>query len=377
MTAQAQAKPPADLPNLAGAFEMFVQASQALEQQYAQLQEKVEQLDADLIRANERLRVVLDALPAAVLVIENQTISHFNAAAKELFPDWVSGQAWRIPASWQLGTGPDEYMIPLEDGTVQTWQVKRADTAGRSVVQIQDITANLQTLEASERTDRLAAMGQMSAGIAHQIRTPLATAMLYAAHLSAPQVAEADRIDFATKLQNRLIHLEKMASEMLQFIKGRPQKTTSVPVLDLIAECCLTIDGLLHAKQQQIEQHIDVADARVRVDRPSVVSAVVAILENAIQISPAGARISLEVRRQPEAITVRITDQGPGIAHDMLDCLFEPFATNRSQGTGLGLAIALNAIRAHRGDIQARNLSTGGAEFTITLPKDLNAADMP
>jgi C4-dicarboxylate-specific signal transduction histidine kinase len=85
----------------------------------------------------------------------------------------------------------------------------------------------------------------------------------------------------------------------------------------------------------------------------------------------------LEVSRQAEAITVRITDQGPGIAHDMLDCLFEPFATNRSQGTGLGLAIALNAIRAHRGDIQARNLSTGGAEFTITLPQDLNAADMP
>ena len=61
----------------------------------------------------------------------------------------------------------------------------------------------------------------------------------------------------------------------------------------------------------------------------------------------------------------------------MMDCLFEPFATNRSNGTGLGLAIALNAIRAHRGDIQARNLQTGGAEFTITLPKDLNATDTP
>lgn len=357
-----------DRPDLAGAFELFVQASQALEQQYAQLQEKVERLSADLVSANERLRVVLDALPAAVLVIENNAVSHFNAAAKELFPDLASGLSWKIPDQWQRGSGPDEYLIPTQNGGMQTWQVKRADTAGRSLIQIQDITANLKTLEESERVDRLASMGQMSAGIAHQIRTPLATALLYAAHLRAPEISNADRIEFATKLQNRLIHLEKMASEMLQFIRAKPQKTSPVSVSDLVLEASQSMDGLLQSKGQILLQELLAREQTVLVDRPSVVSALVAILENAIQISPQGASISLQTRLEDQQIRISITDQGPGIAEDMMDCLFEPFATNRTSGTGLGLAIALNAIRAHRGEITAQNLGQGGAQFTIVLP---------
>lgn len=357
-----------DRPDLAGAFELFVQASQALELQYAQLQEQVGHLSADLVSANERLSIVLDALPAAVLVIENNTVSHFNAAAKELFADLAPGQAWHIPQTWQPGSGPDEFLIPGNNGLLQTLQVKRADTGGRSVIQIQDITANLKTLEESERVDRLAAMGQMSAGIAHQIRTPLATALLYAAHLRAPEVGSTDRIEFATKLQNRLIHLEKMASEMLQFIKAKPQKTSPTSVSELVAESCQSIDGLLHSKQQFLDQDHTASQVEVLIDRPSVASALVAILENAIQISPQGATIRLRTQLHEQQVVITIVDQGPGIAADMMDCLFEPFATNRSTGTGLGLAIAMNAIRAHRGDIKAHNLPQGGAQFTITLP---------
>lgn len=357
-----------DRPDLAGAFELFVQASQALELQYAQLQEHVERLSADLVTANERLSVVLDALPAAVLVIENNTVSHFNAAAKELFRDLASGQAWHIPQTWQPGSGPDEFLIPGDNGARQTWQVKRADTDGRSVIQIQDITANLKTLEESERVDRLAAMGQMSAGIAHQIRTPLATALLYAAHLSATELDSTERIEFATKLQNRLIHLEKMASEMLQFIRAKPQKTSPTSISVLVAESCQSIDGLLQSKMQCLHQTLSASNVRVLVDRPSVVSALVAVLENAVQISPQGATIRLTTQLHAQQVVITITDQGPGIATDMMDCMFEPFATNRSTGTGLGLAIALNAIRAHRGEIKAHNLPQGGAQFTIALP---------
>jgi two-component system sensor histidine kinase FlrB len=359
---------PTDPGHLAGAFELFVQASQALELQYAQLQEKVTSLNADLISANERLRVVLDSLPAAVLVIEDEVISHFNAAAKELLPTLSPGMAWEIPDLWQPGSGPDEYLIPVHNGRSQTWQIQRADAQGRSVIQIQDITANLQTLEASERMDRLAAMGQMSAGIAHQIRTPLATALLYASHLKDAELPSENRLEFATKLQSRLIHLEKLASDMLQFIKGKPLQTQPVAVSELLNECCLSIHGLLEAKKQTIHRSNPWVSTDVWVDRPATVSALVAVLENAIEISPAGASIILETVSQNQLVHMVITDQGPGIAADMLACLFEPFATNRNHGTGLGLAIALNAVRAHGGDIMAQNMDQGGARFTITLP---------
>jgi signal transduction histidine kinase len=150
---------------------------------------------------------------------------------------------------------------------------------------------------------------------------------------------------------------------------------------DMTLECCQSVHGLLVAKNLKIEHTpldphtgnnmlptASTADAWLLVDRPAVVSALVAVLENAIQISPAGATIRFESQTHDQRLQWVVTDQGPGIAPDMLDCLFEPFATNRSNGTGLGLAIALNTIRAHRGDIQAQNLTQGGAQFTISLP---------
>ena len=359
----------ADQPGLKGAFEMFVQASQALELQYAFLQEKVEQLNTDLVIANERLRFVLNALPSAVLVIEDQLISHFNVAAKELFPDLVPGQPWRIPETWQRGSGPDEFLFNSPKRRMRTLHVKRADTAQRSIIQIQDITANLQKLEESERIDRLAAMGQMTAGIAHQIHTPLATALLYAAHLTNQGLPPSKRKEFAKKLQNRLIHLKKVASEMLQFVRVKPPNVTPVSLAELISESYQIIDGLLQSKQQLIIKDLDAPDAKVLIDRQSVVSAFVAILENAIQSSPIGATIVVKSCVDGANVKISLTDQGPGIAAEMLECLFEPFATNRNTGTGLGLAIALTAVRAHRGDINANNLPEGGAQFTISLPQ--------
>ena len=103
-----------------------------------------------------------------------------------------------------------------------------------------------------------------------------------------------------------------------------------------------------------------------------VVSAFIAILENAIQCSSPGQTIVVQTQADHLRGQLSIEDNGPGIAEDMLSRLFEPFATNRVTGTGLGLAIAQNAIRSHRGEITAQNKPEGGALFVVALPSMAN-----
>ena len=91
-------------------------------------------------------------------------------------------------------------------------------------------------------------------------------------------------------------------------------------------------------------------------------------MENALQVCVEGQSIWVKTQADHLRATITIEDNGPGIDPQMMESLFDPFATNRISGTGLGLAIARNAIRSHRGDIQARNRPEGGACFTVILP---------
>ena len=346
---------------------MFVQASQTLEKQHAALSQKVDTLSADLVKANQRLHTLLDALPAAVILVEQGLVTHLNPAARQLLPHLDTSSTWCIPENWMPGDGPNEYQFLEQDGR-RTVQMQQIVNPHGSVIQIQDITDNLRTLEESERVDRLAAMGKMSAAIAHQLRTPLSTALLYASHLTSPDLSTNDQQDFAKRLQGQLLSLNKLSSNMLQFIRTRPLKTGQWPVDDLVKEAVQSLEALRQDKQMHIHLKLGAAGHLVSVEKSSLVSALVGIVENALQVCVAGQ--SIHIRTEIDAAHVRIVieDDGPGIASDMIDSLFDPFATSRISGTGLGLAIARNTIRSHRGDISAHNRPEGGACFTVVLP---------
>lgn len=361
------AAPAQQLADLVSAFDRFTGASSAIERQHLELTRHLEQLGHDLVQANERLSVLINALPAAVLLVEHGQITHFNDAAAKLIPGLQTQTIWALPAHWEPGEGPNEYRTS-RGPRARTVQLQQNHSESRVVIQIQDITDNLRNLEDNERVSRLAAMGKMSAGIAHQLRTPLSTALLYAAHLSNPALELSDRTDFSHRLQNQLLHLEKLASQMLQFIKPGLQATRQLSLDDVAQEATDQTQGLFQRHGVQVALDLQASSAMVEAESASLVAALVAVLENAAQASPAASTVRITTRVQGQRVEVVIEDQGPGISAEMLDNLFEPFATDRSTGTGLGLSIASNVIRRHRGDIAAHNRPEGGACFTIALP---------
>jgi signal transduction histidine kinase len=173
---------------------------------------------------------------------------------------------------------------------------------------------------------------------------------------------------FAERLKTQLMNLEKLAGNMLMFIRQRPHQAASVPINAILEEACLTVQVLCDERQIQLIQHFDTDGVIVNVEKQSIVAALVAILENAMQVTQSGQCIEIRAVSMSGRLEITIDDQGPGIAPDMMETLFEPFSTSRITGTGLGLSIARSAIDSHRGEILVSNREGGGARCTILLP---------
>jgi two-component system, sensor histidine kinase FlrB len=243
--------------------------------------------------------------------------------------------------------------------------------------QVESLTAELAAANAetnrlreeAERNKRLAAMGEMAAQLAHQLRTPLAAALLYAGNLENPSLPEASRVSIAHKTVGRLKHLERLIQDTLLFARGEVLGRETFPVADLLTEIAHTFEPL--ARDRGIALQIDTAAAEAMVtgNRKALAGALTNLVENAMQaVDTADAQVTLAARHVGQHMTLTVRDNGRGMAPEVVGRLFEPFFTTRSDGTGLGLAIARGVARAHGGGIDVRSEAGVGTEFIITLP---------
>jgi two-component system sensor histidine kinase FlrB len=242
--------------------------------------------------------------------------------------------------------------------------------------QVQSLTAELAAANAetnrlreeAERNKRLAAMGEMAAQLAHQLRTPLAAALLYAGNLENPDLPEASRLAIAHKTVGRLKHLEHLIQDTLLFARGEVLGRETFPVAQLLTELNHTFEPLARSRQVEFRIEPPTGLASLTGNRKALTGAMTNLLENALQAVDAGGCITLSARRQEGRMLLGVRDDGRGMAADVVVRLFEPFFTTRSDGTGLGLAIARGVARAHGGGIDVRSEPGIGTEFTMNLP---------
>lgn len=211
-------------------------------------------------------------------------------------------------------------------------------------------------------------MGEMAAGLAHQLRTPLATALLYAGNLARSSLAEGDRIRFAERAQARLRDLERMIQDMLTFVRGVPAAQELIPMAELLQELAQMIEPQMHAQQLIFETMVEVGHARVRGNRKALQGGLTNLLENALQACRAGDSVRFAATVQGEGLRISVRDSGAGMDAAVQARLFEPFFTTRNEGTGLGLAIAHTVVQAHGGEIEVESAPGHGTTFTVVLP---------
>lgn len=366
------------------AFSLFTEASEQLTNSYQDLQQQVGRLTHELEIANgelrrqyqekaalsERLATVLQTLPAGVVELDNaQQVVASNPASQRLLgdnlieSDWARQEALFIPTS-----APDEFEFN-DLATVRRLHVASSplpQTGGRLIL-ISDISENFQIRQQLERHQRLSQMGEMAARLAHQLRTPLATALLYAANLAKAQLKEEDRRRFAEKTVDRLKYLESLIQQMLWFVKGQQAGVENVPAGDILEEVAILMEPQMQRGAYRFTWQVS-TNALVSVERKTLMGVLVNLLENAMQASSSETEITFSVNQMNNEIIFKVQDHGRGIAAEHLEHLFEPFFTTRPDGTGLGLAIVRQAVEGWDGQVHVDSILGQGSCFTISLP---------
>ncbi len=364
------------------AFDLFNQVSAELTSAYEGLQGRVASLTEELAVANgelrrqyeekealsERLSLLLAALPAGVAVLDGGArVTEANPAARALFGEDVVGRHWGDVARDHL-----EPTLAIGEWLVGARRVSLAESAlaagGGKILLIHDVTAAHGMKTELERHQRLAAMGEMAASLAHQLRTPLAAALLYTGNLGQANLPDDARTRFAEKATGQLRRLERLIQDVLLFARGETIGRDVFPVADLLADAALTVEPLLREQGVAFELCDDSGGTVLVGSRKALFGALVSLLENALQALPGGGKICLAAGRCGDEIILTVADDGPGIDADLRERIFEPFFTTRGLGTGLGLPIALGVARAHGGRIELHSQPGAGAQFSLHLP---------
>jgi two-component system sensor histidine kinase FlrB len=217
------------------------------------------------------------------------------------------------------------------------------------------------------RHHRLAALGEMAATLAHQIRTPLSAALLYASNAANPGLEPARRDELLGRAIGCLHNLEQLISDMLGFARGAAASNAPVALTD-IAMAVTSATPALVREGQRLTVATPPAAAVVCVSREALVGAVLNLVTNALQAAGPNATVDVDSRLDGQMAEIRVTDNGPGVPAALRQRIFEPFFTSRPDGTGLGLAVVRSVVEAHGGDVRLDSSDGAGARFVLRLP---------
>jgi two-component system sensor histidine kinase HydH len=239
--------------------------------------------------------------------------------------------------------------------------VRLARTVGRQAAERERLRTELR------RSERLAALGKLIAGVAHEVRNPLAgirgITQLWRRGLGLGNEGFDHLIDEVDRL-------EGIVSRLLQFSRADAQDLTPGDLNLVAAEAARLAED--RAREQEIRVELDLEQdlPPIEMAPPALVQVLRNLTTNALQVMPRGGVLRLATRLDAARGTVvaSVADDGPGLSDEVLSHLFEPFFTTKAEGTGLGLAIAREIALAHRGELRAENRPGGGAVFTLTLP---------
>jgi signal transduction histidine kinase len=222
------------------------------------------------------------------------------------------------------------------------------------------------SFEQVKRADRLSAIGQLAAGLAHEIRNPLASIDGAAEVLEAGAAAEV-RQETIGIIRKECSRLNRVLTRLLDFARPRQPEwghVDAVQVLDSVVDLVSHSAG----KEIRFRREADPSLPPLRCDREQLAQVVLNLAINAAQAMPAGGEVLLAARRGAAGVDIEVKDEGIGIAAGNLDRIFDPFFTTKDHGTGLGLSVVHQIVSQHGGTVTAARNPDRGMTFTVHLP---------
>ncbi len=362
-------------------------AARQLANSYHFLEGKVAQLTRELDAMSEqkeielenrkqiagRMQALLDFLPGGVIVMDaSGVVVQSNPAARELLKHDLNNHLWRDIISICFAPRSDDGLeVSSVDGRRFSLATASLEDQGQ-IILLTDQTETRRLQDQVSRHEKLSAMGKMVSALAHQIRTPLSAAILYANHLCSEQVQPERRNLFARKLLSRLDHMAEQVKDMLLFVRNELPLNDVICLEDLEIGLRAAMEVPLHTSKSRCIWQNPNARVEIRCNREALIGALLNLVNNAIQAAGEGARLKVSFIRTAlngeSAIAIAIADNGPGMAPEQLNSAKEIFYTTKPQGTGLGLAVVQSVARAHGGVFRLQSQLGRGTCGILTLP---------
>lgn len=370
---------------LESAFQAFNDLSMQLSSSYHALEEHVAGLTDELAASKserikelqekeqlaERLESILHALPAGVIVLDGDgIIKNYNAIALELLGEPLDHQAWNNVSERAFDIENSQQELLLNNGRWVTLSTCPLGEQPGQIILLNDVTDRKSLQTSLDQQQRLVTMGQTAASLAHQIRTPLSSAILYSSNLKRTNLKDEDRATISEKLMARLRHLEHLVNDMLMYARGTDTSNTEFTVTALVNELIQTIETHLEASHTNFKWLNTINyDVYLKGNRQMLISSFINLFVNAIQAMGDNGNLTLRTSlTDSNQIKIQIEDNGVGIKKENMNNVFEPFFTTRSDGTGLGLAVVRAVVHSHNGEINVEQAVPRGTIFNVELP---------
>jgi two-component system NtrC family sensor kinase len=254
--------------------------------------------------------------------------------------------------------------------TVTASPLSSADVSDNArVLVIGDVTDRVRLERELQDKERLASLGLLAAGVAHEVNTPLTGISSYAQLLLAETPEDDPKYRLLKKMEQQTFRASNLVNNLLDLIANRPRTREFVNLDELVVATIALHDDLLKAKR--ITVHTDLTPLRVRGNFQDLQQVLTNVLLNARDAVAEGGNIWITVGDEGDSVVMRVRDDGKGVPADMLGRIFEPLVTTKrgQGGTGLGLAISRRIIHAADGQIDVTSTPGNGAEFSIKLPR--------
>ena len=384
-------------------FETFNRVSEELDTSYRVLQVRVSTLTLELAEARSqrllelaekerlanRLALLMSELPGGVIVVDDHgVITQANAAAETFFQHSggenrpvraldaghsLLGKAWPLliaQGSREGGASANSSELLLGNGRRLSVSRQPLSDANEELILLTDMTRLHDLQETVSRDKRLSALGEMAARLAHQIRTPLSSALLYVSHLARPTATASERERVSAKVVDSLRHMEGLVNSMLTFVRGGPVVFTPIELRGFVEELLALIEPLVIQAGGVLSADVvlDNVDITLEGDRDELLGAVLNLVNNAIDVSDKALCLDIAISAEVGALKITVADNGPGVDADIRERIFDPFFTTRVKGTGLGLAVVAMTVRSHGGKISLDTRADGATVFCLELP---------
>lgn len=374
---------------------LFNEMSEQLADSYHLLEDRVAELSQELNHLSDRrlqelaekeqlanrLESLLNFLPGGVVVLDSSGyVSECNPAAKDLLGEPLQGQLWRDVIKRSFAPRQDDgHEVSLHDGRRISIQTRNLDEDGQ-IILLTDQTETRRLQGELSRHERLSALGKMMSALAHQIRTPLSSAMLYAGHLCSGKLDEERRQQFSEKILGRLNNIERQVQDMLFYVKGELALKDVISVAQLQEDLAEAMEVPLMTSESTCEWVIHCRENYIQCNREALIGALLNLVNNAIQAVEKKAHLRIEFNVYPQTLNssavvneaaqlwIRVCDKGPGIPAEMLSNVGELFVTTKAQGTGLGLSVVKAVARAHKGKFLLQSTPGKGTCASVLLP---------